>query len=348
MHRFFKTPVMIHTAIASCALILTAFLNLGSVRVLDELFGREIRQKKSLSIKAITQGFSLAAMMSPYIAGVAIVLYLLDVSFFPFLIYAMIMAVSGIGITIGLNLLAFRNARLPGLGIAASRETSTVPADQNELDKGANGKGVQLLFAFVGLFLSIFLMEEWLQINLIVIISLAAILYPFVWVLFIRGRDLLPKYLQHYFKEVLPNVHNESVLVVGAAFFSKMVQLTPFPELLSRMFRSLHDFSVFMTVLTVLVVIVGLSLFGIHQILPITVLASSVSAQSIGLSPVLYALTLTVSWGLVTSVSPISAMNIISSSLFQMNSWQLAKWNWKYVGMMILFTTVAVNLLNHH
>ncbi|HEX6922728.1 MAG TPA: hypothetical protein VF149_02800, partial [Bacillales bacterium] len=215
MRRFFKTPVMIHTAIAGCALILTSFINLGSVRVLDELFGSELRRKKSLSVKAITQGFSLAAMMSPYIAGVAIVLYLLEVSFIPFLFYGMFMAVCGIGISMGLNFLAFRNTTLPAQESAASNDTRTFQgSDAN--DERTKGKGAQLFLAFVGLFIAIFLLEEWLQINLIVIISLVAIVYPFLWVFLIRGRKLLPDYLQNYFKEVLPNVHNESVLIVGA------------------------------------------------------------------------------------------------------------------------------------
>lgn len=340
--RFFKKQTAVYAAIAGCSMVLTAFMNIGSMRVMGELFARGIEQKKDMYAKAMVQGFSMSVLLSPYIAGVAIVLYLLDVPLIPFVFYGLLVVVMGLFISIGLF---HFEAKTQKTHLGEISITKDFEEDDRESQLKTT-KGYQLALAFIGLFAAVIFIEDWLRINLIVVISLIALTYPLLWLLMIRRFNVLPKFLTQYQKEVLPNLHNESILIIGAAFFSKMVQLSAVPDYLSQWFNWVTGYSLFLTVFVILLVIVLLSVVGIHQILPITILAISIPSENIGLHPMLLALTLTIGWAMAVQVSPITALSILTTKMFHVSPWQLGRWNWKFVSLMILSTTALLNLLN--
>jgi TRAP-type C4-dicarboxylate transport system permease large subunit len=135
-------------------------------------------------------------------------------------------------------------------------------------------------------------------------------------------------------------------MLVMATFFAQMIQLSPVSGLLQEWFGVLTSLSLLLTLTAIIVLILLLSLLGIHQMMTVTVLATSISSESIGLDPALFALTLAVGFALGSQSSPISTVNIVSSKLFHSTPLQLAKWNGSFILTMALFTPIFVYLVN--
>jgi TRAP-type C4-dicarboxylate transport system permease large subunit len=343
MHRFHRRPVLMHTIVSGLSFLLTSFMNIGSVRIMDELFGSSFRDHRDRFIKAVMQGFSLSAMFSPYIAGVAIVLFLLHVPLFHFFMYGLLLVLTGFGITIGISYSESidKNSQSSSK-IQKIKMNHLLPNDQLV----NYNKGIELVVAFICLFVTIIMLERWFHINLVIIISLIAVTFPFIWIFLIHKQASLRAQLDHYSKHVLPNVHNESVMIISASFFAQMVQLSPLPDFLSQAASVLTSYTPFLVILTILLSIFLLSLAGVHQILPVTVYASSFTPIEIGIDPVLFALVLASGWGMGSLIAPISALNIVCSNLFGLDWSQLSKWNIKFVICIIVSTTILIYTLN--
>ncbi|MBP1931249.1 hypothetical protein [Ammoniphilus resinae] len=334
MHRFKERPVFMHGVASLCSFLLSCFMNLGSIRIMDDLFGKSFQHNQDRFVKAVMQGFSLSAMFSPYIAGVAIVLYLLEVPIISFLLLGIILILLGVAVSIILTYMDTRNSE------EIHSKTDTV---EGKADLRIGG---QLLIAFIALFMTIILVDHFLQINLVIIISLIAFTFPFLWTILIKKQRQLPDQLNNYRKQVIPNVHNESVMIVSASFFAQMVRLTPFPDYLGEGFALINHFSLVLTLVLMLALILGLSVLGVHQILPITIFASPFFAEGIGLQPVLLALVLATGWGMSSLMAPISALNILSTQLFRLSWRQLVSWNVRFVCAVSLSVICTVYLLH--
>lgn len=346
MNSRFHRDISLISFITMSTLLLSSFLNVGSLRVIHDLFSNKLINRNKILGRAVMQGFSMAAFWSPYFAGVAIILHLIGVPFLSFMVFGFIMVIAGM--LISTVLLFFSLKKEPAVQTAAYK---TAVGDYAETAISATSsishkKGYELIFAFGGMFVLLFLLERSLHFDLLVLISLIAFLYPIIWSLLIkRGRDFR-RSLHDYKNNVLPNVHNESILFISAAFFSKMVQITGFPGVLSNLFLSISRLSLFVTVFLIILIIVAASVIGIHQILPISVLATSLSPTVLGISPELFALTLILSWGIVPLVSPMSPTNLVASNLFKTKLYEIGSWNWQYVSLMILFSTFIITVLN--
>lgn len=331
-----------HAVTISSSFVLGSLLNIGALRIMNELFGRSYQGQKGPFIQSITRGFSVSAMFSPYIAGIAIILIILHVPLYQFMIYSFIIALFGILVS---TLLSFYEQRKMVLEIEAfegyDEQKSSVTAVLMDGPR-RNRIGKQLLFAFVVLLVLIILLEQWLTVNLVVIIGLIGFTFPFLWTVCIRQWRRLPEQIKIYEKQVLPNVHNESVLVVTASFFSAMVQLSPIVDVLHNSLVWITDLSVIFMAFLMIVVVLLLTICCIHQIIPVTIFANTIASQPLDVDPMIVAISLAVAWGLAGLTGPISALTITSNQLFQVSWYQLIRWNGNFIICMIGFATLFV------
>ena len=116
-----------------------------------------------------------------------------------------------------------------------------------------------------------------------------------------------------YFNESLPKLKSEIVLFVGAGFLATSVGYSHVGDYVPLL---LHNMVGNSGVLYALVVVFGILLFaavGIHPIITMTIIGSTVDPSAYGISPTLMALIFTISWAMGISVSP-SAANVIAIS----------------------------------
>lgn len=323
VHRFLKTPVKIFSNIMILTSVLSSFMNLGSVRISFELFHSEIEKDPKFYTKAVSQGFTLAMCWSPYFAGVAIVLSMLGLPIFPFIFWGLLLVFIGTAVSI---LMIIKQSLQP--------EESAAAVDK-ELEAKAGtvtaGKGLELLFIFAGMFAGIFILERLLDINLVVLISVIAIVYPIMWSVCINRIRAFGRSLQHYKNTILPNIHNEAVLFIAAAFFAKMVETTPVSPFIASFFASLNQLSPLLVIVVTIGVIVLLGAGGIHQILTVSLIGASVSTADLMISVEAFALALMAGWSLSTVVSPVAALNLTLGTLLHRSPFKVGMWNAPYV-----------------
>lgn len=347
--RFAAKPTFFYTMVAGCSAILGAFMNIGALYMMNDLFGAKIKENKRETTDAIIQGFSLSLFLSPYIGAVAIVLYLLDVSLFPFMFWGMLLAAAGILIIVVRLALFQRRPEHNRL------EEPNRPEENNRtMEEGAqvsrhtsrHRKGVELAFGVLGIFASVVLLERWLQIHFIVSVSLTALAFPIVWLLLLGKIKQLPGQAADYKNKVLPNVHNQTVLILAVAFFSQMMQLTEISAYLAGLLATVMNLSLIFAVLFILCLILIPSLFGIHPMIPIILIAANVSPEFLGLEPSLFALMLTVGFTLSQLVSPVSGLTIVAGAIFSIDPVQFIRSNWKFVFLLLAAATALIGALN--
>lgn len=323
--------------------IVSSFLNLGSLRVMYDLFAVRFRYMNKVFVRSLVQGFSLAAFWSPYFAGVAIILHLVGVSFISFFIYGLVMVILCYLTSTGINFIYLSKEK------PTFTDQVAVSIDEEKADLSPktiqHKRGIELIIAFIGLFLALFFLEKWFQYNVLLLISILAILYSIIWSLAIKKIKEFAFSLKDYFTEIAPNVHTESIMIISATFFSQMVLLTDFPDYLSSLFFSISQLSLILTVITIILTCV-ISSFFIHQVLPISIFATTLSPDVIGLKPELYVLTLVISWGITPLLSPVSAANLLASNLFKTKALEIGFWNLKYTFSIILVSSISIYLMN--
>jgi hypothetical protein len=330
--------------ITAVTCVISSFLNLGALRVVYDLFSKRLGSENQVYAKSLIQGFSLAAFWSPYFAGVAIILHLVGVSFISFLVYGLVIVVIGFMTSCFINIREMNKHKKTD-----SYTFFAAGTDGGEIARKAtplrHRKGIELLIVFIGLFLALFLLEKWLHFQVLILISLVAFIYPFIWSMLIRKIREFVFSMKEYIGEVVPNIHNESIMIISATFFSQMIVLTSFPNLLSEFFLSISNLSIFLTVLIIILTCVATAFF-IHQVLPISIFATTLSPEVIGLKPELFALALVVSWGLIPLLSPVSAANLIAGNLFRTKTFEIGLWNLKYIFVIIFLTSFVIYVMN--
>ncbi|GLB60566.1 hypothetical protein [Cytobacillus sp. NCCP-133] len=341
---FLKKDMKRIAFVTAITCIVSSFLNLGSLRVMYDLFSVRFKYLNKVFVRSLVQGFSLAAFWSPYFAGVAIILHLVGVSFVSFFGYGLVMVIICYltSVVINLRYLSKEVSTNSAPYVAVSLEED---GSRKQTKKVEHKRGIELIIAFIGLFLALFFLEKWLHYNVLLLISILAISYSIIWSLAINKIKEFTFSLKNYFTEVAPNVHTESIMIISATFFSQMVLLTEFPAYLSSLFSSISEISLILTVITIILTCV-ISSFFIHQVLPISIFATTLSPDVIGLKPELYVLILVISWGITPLLSPVSAANLLASALFKTKPFEIGIWNIKYAISVILVSSVSIYLIN--
>ncbi|WP_018922066.1 hypothetical protein [Salsuginibacillus kocurii] len=340
VHRFLKTPFKIFSNIVILTSSLSTFMNLGSVRISFELFKEDIQRDPKFYTRAISQGFSLAMCWSPYFAGVAIVLNMLNLPIFPFIFWGLLLMISGTLVAI---LLVSKEAKIPLPQVEAA-------VTKEPQDKGASSwkKAIELLIVFVGMFASIFIFERMFDINLIILISVIAFIYPLLWAVLIKRTKEFVQSLGHYKDDILPRIHNEAILFIAAAFFAQMVQMTDVSIMISDFFTYLNSLSPFLVIFITILVIVVLGVVGIHQILTVSLIGASISLTDLAISIEALGLALIAGWSLSTAVSPVAALNLTLGNLLSRSPIKIGMWNAPYVllaSVILSFLIFGINAL---
>lgn len=339
---YLKKDMKIVAFVMGITCIISSFLNMGSVRVSYDLFSKRFANANKIFAKSLIQGFSLAAFWSPYFAGVAIALHLVGVRFNSFVIYGLTMVVIAYTASVLSNFLYIKFEKRKG-----SYELIASTVEKTEVKEPAiqHRKGIELFIVFSGLFLALFILEKWLDYNVLLLITIVAFTYPFIWSALIGKIKELFYSMSDYAVKVVPNVHNESIMILSATFFSQMVSLTTFPNLLSRLFLNISQFSVIFTVFIIISTCVIIAFFS-HQILPVSIFATTLSPEVIGLKPELLVLALVISWGIIPLLSPVSGANLMAGRLFRTKTFEIGLWNLKYAILIIVLASIAISIMN--
>jgi hypothetical protein len=173
-------------------------------------------------------------------------------------------------------------------------------------------------------------MHEWLpQVSVLTLVTLTAIIFTFIWLLFSDRTNGMHRFKQHIESGIAGSA-GEVVLFAAAALLAAGVAAT-----LSSL--NLHlapaHFGPIEAGIT-LFILVALAMTGMHPVTSV-VLAGSLLAPSVS-DPNLLGMTLLMGWSLGIALSPFSGVQLSIQSRYEISAKALLKMNWRYAITMFL------------
>lgn len=301
IQQYSKKGTVLFFFISSTFFILGPILNLGSIRIVDDMV-KTLKFPSEFLAKAYTRGFTSVITWSPYFASAFIVVYYLDVS---------LTKILPLGFVMGIVQFAFGNLLFSWEG----SNRYTMP----EMQKTAvNGKKlIELIIIISILTLSILLLEHLVSFNMVVIVTFTVFIISMLWSFYLRKIRGFWREISCFSSSILPGRANEIVLFLLSGYFSSAIALTSFGEIIRLFLVQLSHKSVFLLIFSIIFIISFLALLGIHQVVSVTSIIATVSAQELGVTNVILALAYLSAWSISSIVSPLAAVNVTISSLLK-------------------------------
>ncbi|ADU30320.1 hypothetical protein [Evansella cellulosilytica] len=310
-------------------------LNLGSMaivkRIVEESSPTYQDQKLTLTIM---RGFGFCMLWSPYFVNVGLVLVVFDVSWFQIGLYGL-----------GLSILYFFVSIIMFRSIAFDDDPvlkQTVSKSVNDVDH--HSLMPFILFSITLISLS-FLLDYFLPVNMIIIVSVVALILPFIWSVLARQtasyvHDAVDQVNNSFYK-----LKNELAIFISAGYFGFAISETKIGEILSNLLFNASFNSVL--VLTVLIVVLSILLaqIGIHPVIIVIGIGSALSPDKFGVSAEYLALVLLVAWTLATQLSPFSGQVLMASNLTKQPTVKIVRQNAPFVLVLAIVLTTAVYCL---
>lgn len=327
--------------------ILGVILNIGSIPIVYHLSTASKLKSVRLLADGINRGFSSTVFWSPYFAAMALVLNQLKINWTSIVFYALGLVAISCLVSLWVDLPVLRKTSQECVEIDEAKiDELKVSLAPNELLVGAKQKVVQMFMLIFSMMAIVLLVEMVTSYNMVLIICLVSIIFPLVWnLLFQRGSAYAEEVRQHVYA-TLPQMKKEIVLFLLAGFFSKaFVQAKLGHYLIEQLQGIFGSFSMGIAFCLVLLVVLS-AVLGLHPIVVVTILVTSINPQLLGFSAQYFAVLLLASWGISNAVSPATAANNLLANLAKVDVLELSiKWNYKYMLIMIIILPIYLTLV---
>lgn len=347
LRRLKHHPRKLFAGITGVLFALGPILNIGSIRLVDELLKRLGLAPRMLA-RSYMVGFSTTMLWSPYYASVALVLYYLKVPVAAYMAYGIGLAL--LFVVSGNVVFAFRSRRHsvdadaeaggktddPSEGTDEATATScgqanVPPAGTDEASadgpardgEGYRGKLARLGMIVAGLMTVTFVLEAVTRWSMLVIVSLLAVAFPLLWGLATRDWRRLAAHGADFRDKSVPMMNNEIVLFTSAGFLGNAMQGTGFGSGIERLINSLGQQSFLLLAVAVVVTVVGLTFIGIHPMVIVTALVTQMDAAQLGTTPNVLAMLLMLAWSISSVLSPVNPLNLMVSRLSGLSGLQV-------------------------
>ena len=298
-----------------------AVMNIGTLPILNDLTDTaSFKPFDEVRLKALSRGFVMAFMWSPYFISMALVLSYFDVSWLQ--LFPVGLAVTGIMITIGF-LQERKNSRpIPESALVQSTVTLGV----------AKRKVLELALILLAITAAILIIERFTGLSVLAIVPLTAVIVSTVWSLLIGTPRELFESLKGYASGKIVYMGNElSIFIIAGAFGAALLN-NGAADWIRFLLETLNITHVLLLIPVMALLMAILSCIGVHPIITAAILAITLSNSPLFADDHLYlGLGLLASWMLAILVSPFSGLNLMLASISRKSSVYIAfKMNLKF------------------
>jgi len=337
--RFVHSRSRFYVFVGGVSAFLGCIVNLAIVPLVYEVsrassYGRD----KRLLSAAMTRGFTTATIWAPTTASIGLIMQLSGaqwVHFFPIGLASGVLAgLVGYGITMA------ENRRRPALDEAIESEPS--PLGHNNYGKFAE------LCLFGAVLMTVIAVVSFVTgINTIAVVSMAALLFPIVWMGILRRLPILAREFRHsYFTRTLPNLNGEVALFAAAGILTTALSFSGLGRYIPQALSGVVGGNIFLLTTAMIAASVVLGAIGVHPIVMVAIFGGTVRAATLGVSPVYMAMVLAICWGIGISVSPSSATIIAAAGLARESPVRVGtRWNGIYAVVSAVTLIAFVTLL---
>lgn len=309
-------------------------LNYGTLaivkKIADESFSAYQDKKLTLNIM---RAFGFCMLWSPYFVNVGLILVLFDLSWINFGLYGLFLSVIYLLISwLMFNKITYSDDPIVG----ATRETTFSKKEPSLVPF--------FTFIFVLICLS-FILDYLLTVNMLTVVSLIAIVLPFIWAIF---SNVIKFYIHDVVEQVLHSfikVKNELAVFISAGFFGVALAQTEIGTYVSGLLFQASLGSVYLLSIFIVFLAIILAQIGIHPLIIIIGIGSSLSPLKFGVSPEYMALILLIAWTTATQISPFSGQVLMASHLMDQSPTAVIRQNYQFaLTTAVVLTTVVYGL----
>ena len=260
------------------------------------------------------------------------------VSFAPCAIVCALVA-EGVGI-----LMTVLSRKLGGKASAMDDGASASKDAPGSIDKA---KVAELAVFSVLLIVFIALVSQLFGLSAIIVVAMASLVWPFVWMLFIRRFSLYRKELKNaYFEKKLPGAKNQIVLFAGAGMLAQSIGYSGIGDVIAQALVLTTGQSVLLLTTAIVIIVLLTCAAGIHPIVATAVIGGAIDPALCGISAAYLALVLSMSWALGNTICPASANVIAVADMVQASPMEASlKWNGPYAVITAALLIASVMLM---
>jgi DcuC family C4-dicarboxylate transporter len=330
--------------------ILGVVLNIGAVSIVYQLTQASNIKTPRLVASAINRGFVSTIFWSPYFSAMALVLSQLPIKWSSIVLYLIGLAFISMFVSFLIERSLVRlNRQLQSRNSLAIVQEET-RMEEKVIEKTdlivAKRKVVELSILLVLMMGVVLLVEAFSSYSMVLIICLMSVIFPLLWCVFSgEGSAYTEEFKQHVFVGI-PMMKKEIVLFLVAGFFSGAIVYAELSGYLIDLIDSVFGSFTLGTAFFLSSLIILSGLIGLHPIVLVTILVTSVKPELIGFSPEYFAVLLLTSWGISNTISPATAVNNLLANLLKVDIFELSiRWNMKYVLIMLILIPLYLKIV---
>lgn len=285
--------------------ILCSFLNVGGIRVMGEFFADTMKKTPVAFSAILSRPFSAAAFWTPYFSAFSIAIAYSSSR--PGYVLGLGLLFTVVVLTIWIIRLSNKKKETESHSIFSKEDITTI---------------TRIIFYFTLLILSVIVVSHFTTYSVILIISVLSIVFSFLWSFLFRRIGQYVRALKRYVSKDLLNIREEAFLFISIGFFANTLLNLHWEIHLPTLSGSSVLF-VFLFIILFNITVVAIALTGIHHLVTITILSATLNWQEIGMQPVIFALTILLSWWLSSMISPFSPPNLITARIVNRTPFQV-------------------------
>ncbi len=331
-----------YSLVSGMAAIVGALISIAAVPLTFEI-SRESRlgANRRLLGTALARGFVTCMIWAPTSATIALVVSVTSAEWVSFAPCAIVCALVAEGVGILMTVFSHKvGGKAPAMndGASASKDAS------GSIDKA---KVVELAVFSVLLIVFIALVSQLFGLSAIIVVAMASLVWPFVWMLVIRRFSLYRRELKNaYFEKKLPGAKNQIVLFAGAGMLAQSIGYSGIGDVIAQALVLTTGQSVLLLTTAIVIIVLLTCAAGIHPIVATAVIGGAIDPALCGISAAYLALVLSMSWALGNTICPASANVIAVADMVQASPVEASlKWNGLYAVITAILLIASVMLM---
>lgn len=315
-NRLNQKPQWLYLFISGLFPLIGPITNMGSLYIIHSML-EKLKLPNNLLGRVYVRGFTSVHTWAPYFASVFLVVYSLGIPIYQFLPYGFLLS----AFQIMTAFVIFRFVEM--------RHVKLEPIEKGTV---TSRKKLYELFAVLVLLMGfIFIFEPIIPMNASVLISLIVLFFAFLWSVYLKVPNYFMKEINTYRQKVFPDRASEMSLLLAAGFFGVVLSGTAIGHYFNEWWVKLADISIFLLIFLTIVIIALFSFLGVHQIVTISAIVTTVSYDQLGIHVITMAMMLLSSWAVATTISPITPVITVVSNLLKENVYKIIlRWNLLY------------------
>ena len=305
--KYVSSPFRFYVVVSTLLTLLASLINLASFHFVHQLF-RPLAEKFPVKLfsSALIRGFLPNTLWSPSYISVAFIAQYVNLSWLALAPLGISLAAAGVPLLLGLGWLEYGRTSIPC--------TLTVPESSKVSDTSRKSL-LKLSFQTAVLIFLIVALEQLTHKSAMVIVPLVSVVGPLTLALAYGRSEAYIAQTRDYLQHRLPLITNEIVLFTAIGFFGYALGISDIPRYIPLMINQL-GLDTPLLLLPILVLAIGaFSTIGIHPMITIAALATSLPPGSVPLSTLQMAGAYLVGYMLYSVLSPFSAATLLLASL---------------------------------